>query len=88
MPVTVVTALLFSARLSAALAPPPLLVMTGAVFGLATRRLAPNSEVLPAPSVAVAVSALPTLTPVTARLPLKLPLASAVSVPRVVWPSP
>ena len=47
-------------------------------------KFGPNSEVLPLPSVAVAVSAvLPvvTLTPDSVRLPLKAPLASAVSVP-------
>ena len=77
---TSVPELLLSSSLmgDSALAP----ASTGALLRRVTRRLAPNSELLPATSVAVAVSVAPTLTPATVRLPLKLPLASVVRLPR------
>ena len=53
-----------------------------------TETLAPNSEVLLLPSVAVAVIWSPSAKPLTVSDPLMLPLASEVRKPRYVCPSP
>ena len=54
----------------------------------ATSTLAPNSDVLLLPSVAVPVTLSPSARPLTVIDPLMLPLPSAVRTPRYVCPSP